>query len=200
MGAPRTAWKIPHMHLCARLPEGWAGLGHGVRFEEQAGTQRLRRREGCCVRPFCLAGVESSQENSGKKCKRAGLGCLPCILTLGQTLRSCCPPCAAPNPLPVLLTCTGCTKHHQRGFPPSAAAHSPQPFFPSSPRAVPVGVGDTGGQGRPGLGCQGCRMLSRRAQWAVESWGLCQGCPVPLAGTLSPTGKALPTRGRRAEL
>lgn len=60
-------WKFPHMHLSAKLPQGWAGLGHDVRFEEQGSTQCLKHREGCCIRPFCLAGVESPQGNPVKE-------------------------------------------------------------------------------------------------------------------------------------
>lgn len=55
-----------------------------------------------------------------------GWGFLPYILTLGQTLKSCCPPCAAPNPFPgscsPVLAALSIT---YTGFPPSATTCTP---------------------------------------------------------------------------
>lgn len=78
-----------------------------------------------------------------------GWGCLPHILALGQTLKFCCPPCGASNPLP------GCC----------------------SPWGAPRGSGEVGAL--QGLPC-------------AIGWHFVTPC--------HRTRKALPTRGRKAEL
>lgn len=63
-----------------------------------------------------------------------GWGCLPYILTLGQTLKSCCPPCAAANFLPgccsPVLAALSIT---YTGFPSSATTCTPRALFSIMP-------------------------------------------------------------------
>lgn len=56
-----------HACICLQGSRG-AGLGWDMVFGSRSReAQSLRRREGCCIRSFCLAGVESPQENPVKE-------------------------------------------------------------------------------------------------------------------------------------
>lgn len=149
-----------------------------------------------------------------KEREHAGLGVPPlypgCWADPQILLPSLC--CFKPPPR-LLLTCARCTKHHTHKLPTLCnSMHLLSPFLCHSPELSQLGWI----QGWETLGARrgwvqdvgGCRMLecslTPAAPWGSVEVGALQGLPCAIGWHfVTPprrTGKALPTRGRKAEL